>query len=94
MNSHQIIIRPLHTEKGVDDVRVHNTYHFQVAPRATKTQIKHALEELFPSCKVADVRTISVKSKKRRVRYHVTKTSGWKKAIVRLRPGSEINIGY
>ncbi|KPK65612.1 MAG: 50S ribosomal protein L23 [Planctomycetes bacterium SM23_32] len=94
MDSHEIIVRPLHTEKSVDDIRGANTYHFEVDARATKTQIRHAVEELFPGRRVADVRTTNVKGKRRRVRWRVGTTRSWKKAIVRLRPGDTIDIGY
>ena len=65
MDSHEIIIRPLHTEKSVDDIRASNTYHFEVDPRATKSQIRHAVQEIFPGRRVMDVRTISVRGKRR-----------------------------
>jgi large subunit ribosomal protein L23 len=94
MDPHQVIIRPLHTEKGVEDIRAHGTYHFEVRPDATKSQIRHALEVLFPNCRVRDVRTLRVKGKRRRVRWNVGRTKEWKKAIVRLRPGDTIEIGY
>ena len=94
MDSHQVVIRPLHTEKSVEDIRRNDTYHFEVHPEATKTQIRHAIEELFPGRKVRGVRTLWVKGKQRRVRWRMGKTSDWKKAIVRLRPGDTIDIGY
>ncbi|MCD6415183.1 MAG: 50S ribosomal protein L23 [Planctomycetes bacterium] len=94
MSSHQIIVRPLHTEKSVDDMRATNTYHFEVSRRASKSQIRHAVEEIFPGCKVKGVRTMRVKGKMRRVGWNVGRTSEWKKAIVQLRTGDNIDIGY
>lgn len=94
MDSRQVVIRPLHTEKNVNDMRNANTYHFEVDKRATKPQIRHAIEELFPGRRVADVRTSIVLGKKRRSRYVIGRTKTWKKAIVRLRPGDTIDIGY
>ncbi len=94
MDSHQIIRRPLHTEKSVDDIRANNTYHFEVDPRASKTEIRHALEELFPGRRVVDVRTVTVSGKRRRVGFNVGWTADRKKAIVKLRPGDTIDIGY
>jgi large subunit ribosomal protein L23 len=94
MDSHQVIQRPLHTEKSVDDIRGQNTYHFRVHPKATKSQIRHAVEELFPSVKVAAVRTLWVPGKPRRMRFRKSTTSSWKKAIVKLRPGPGIELGY
>ena len=94
MDSHHVIQRPLHTEKSVDDVRADNAYHFRVHPKATKSQIRHAVEELFPGRRVVDVRTLWVRGKPRRVRFRRSMTSSWKKAIVKLRPGDSIDIGY
>ncbi|MHC4480660.1 MAG: 50S ribosomal protein L23 [Planctomycetota bacterium] len=94
MDSHQVVIRPLHTEKSVRDIRDNNAYHFEVDPKATKSQIRDAIEQLFPGRRVVDVRTVSVKGKRRRVRWRVGKTKDRKKAIVRLRPGDTIDIGY
>jgi large subunit ribosomal protein L23 len=94
MDSRQLIVRPLHTEKNVNDIRDANTYHFEVDRRATKTQIRHAIEELFPGRKVVDVRTITVRGKKRRTRRVIGVTKSWKKAIIKLRPGDTIDIGY
>ncbi len=94
MDSHQVITRPLHTEKSVRDMNENNTYHFEVHPDATKGQIRHAIEELFPGRTVVDVRTLWVKGKARRVRWNVGRTRKWKKAMVKLRPGDSIDIGY
>jgi large subunit ribosomal protein L23 len=94
MDSRQLIVRPLHTEKNVNDMRDANTYHFEVDRRATKTQIRYAIQELFPGRKVVDVRTITVRGKKRRTRRVIGVTKGWKKAVVKLRPGDSIDIGY
>jgi large subunit ribosomal protein L23 len=94
MDSHDIVVRPLHTEKSVDDIRERNTYHFEVDAGASKSQIRAAVEALFPGRKVADVRTLTVQGKRRRVRRNVGFTKTWKKAIVRLRPGDTIDIGY
>lgn len=94
MDSHHIIIRPLHTEKSVDDIRENGTYHFQVHPTATKTQVRHAIEDMFPGRSVAAVRTLWVKGKERKARFRVMRTPDWKKAIVKLGPGETIDIGY
>jgi large subunit ribosomal protein L23 len=94
MDSHQIIQAPLHTEKSVDDMDLSNTYHFRVHPDATKSQIRHAIEELFPEVRVRDVRTVTVRGKRRRVRFNIGTTRSWKKAMVKLREGDSIDIGY
>ena len=94
MDIYHIIRRPLHTEKGVDDMRGTNTYHFEVLPAATKSQIRHAIEELWPGRKVVGVRPVTLPGKRRRVGMTVGRTKDRKKAIVRLRPGDTIDIGY
>ncbi len=94
MDSHHVIVRPLHTEKSVTDIRVDNAYHFQVHRDATKGQIRHAIEEMFPGRRVRDVRTMWVKGKRRRSGRYVGHTGDWKKAIIKLRPGDTIDIGY
>jgi large subunit ribosomal protein L23 len=94
MDSHDVIIRPLHTEKSVEDIQGADTYHFEVNGKANKHQIREAVEELFPGRKVESVRTLWVKGKRKRVRYNVVQTPRWKKAMVRLREGDTIDIGY
>jgi large subunit ribosomal protein L23 len=94
MDDHQTIVRPLHTEKSVADIRENNAYHFEVHPRATKGQIRHAIEEMFPGRRVVDVRTMNMKGKTRRRGRTIGKTRDWKKAVVRLREGDTIDIGY
>ena len=94
MDSHQVITRPLHTEKSVTDIREQNTYHFEVDPRANKHQVREAIEDAFPGTKVESVRIAWRRGKSRRVRSRRTRTSDWKKAIVKLRPGDTIDIGY
>lgn len=93
MNSYQIIKRPLRTEKSVADGQVTNSYHFEVDLRANKIQIKQAIEKFF-SVKVDDVRTLVRKGKSRRVRFKLGRTKDWKKAIVTLKEGNTIDLGY
>ena len=80
---HQIILRPMVTEKGLFYSQVNNQYTFEVNPLATKTQIKNAIESLF-DVKVAKVMTQTRKGKPRRYRFRHGRTKDWKKAIVRL----------
>ena len=58
-------------------------YTFKVAKKATKVQIRNAVEKLF-EVKVLNVNTISVKGKEKRVGVHQGRTSDWKKAIVTI----------
>jgi len=94
MDSHHVIKRPLHTEKSVSDMRVYQTYHFEVAPAASKNDVKRAVEELFEGVKVLSVRTSWVRGKQRRYRWTKGRTKDRKKAVVRLRPGDHIDLGY
>ena len=86
-NSHDVIISPIITEASMSRL-ADKKYTFKVASDANKIQIKKAVEEIF-KVTVAKVNTISVKSKNKRVGYHLGKTSEWKKAIVTLTPDSK-----
>ena len=65
---------------------------FDVDPKANKTQIADAVEEIYKDkkIKVVKVNTVNVGSKKRRVRGFAGKTAAYKKAVVTLRPGDTI----
>ena len=78
----EIILRPVITEKSNDEMQL-GKYTFEVNKKATKVQIANAVEKLF-EVKVLNVNTINVRGKKKRVGYHVGKTSDWKKAIVTI----------
>jgi large subunit ribosomal protein L23 len=88
---HQIILRPLITEKGTHQFTHHNSYPFEVNRWADKTEIKHAVEELF-NVRVSKVRTQQRYGKKRRYRFRVGKLPAWKKAIVTLHPEDRIEF--
>ncbi|MBE7447240.1 MAG: 50S ribosomal protein L23 [Planctomycetia bacterium] len=92
MNSYDIIKRPLRTEKSVVDAET-NTYHFEVDLRANKIQIREAIENFF-HVKVDDVRSMVRKGKSKRVKFRLGKTKDWKKAIITLKEGSVIDLGY
>ena len=83
LEPHQVIVRPMVTEKGLFYSQANNQYTFEVNPLATKTQIKNAVETLF-EVKVAKVMTMTRKGKPRRYRFRYGRTKGFKKAIVRL----------
>ncbi len=93
MNKYDIIKRPLRTEKSVADGEASNTYHFEVDLRANKIQIREAVENFF-DVKVDDVRTLVRKGKRRRVKFKLGKTKDWKKAIITLKEGNAIDLGY
>ncbi len=88
---HQVIIRPLVTEKGVHRSVRNNQYAFQVHPMATKTDIRQAVETLF-NVVVDKVMTQNRKGKTRRYRNRVGTTSDWKKGIVKLNAEHRIDF--
>ena len=91
MDATQVIIRPVVSEKSYVLAAV-DKYTFRVHPDAHKTQIRQAVEELFPDVKVLDVRTMSVKSKPKRRGWTSGRSRAWKKAVVQVRPGDTIPI--
>jgi large subunit ribosomal protein L23 len=91
MEPHQIIKRPLITEKGMQANEEDNVVVFRVDPRANKLQIKHAVETMF-EVSVTKVNTLNVEGKKRRVRFREGKKPDWKKAYVTLREGDSITF--
>ena len=83
LEPHQVLVRPLVTEKGMHRSTRHNAYAFEVNPLATKHDIRRAVEELF-NVKVLKVHTQNRKGKPRRTRFRYARTQSWKKAIVKL----------
>jgi large subunit ribosomal protein L23 len=90
MDARQIIIRPIVSEKSYALI-AQNKYTFRVHPDAHKTQIRAAVQEIF-DVEVADVKTMTVRSKPKRRGYTAGKTRSWKKAIVMLVPGDRIEL--
>ena len=80
---HQIIVRPLVTEKGMHRSTRSNAYAFEVNRMATKHDVRRAVEELF-NVKVLRVNIQNRKGKARRSRFRLGYTQDWKKAIVTL----------
>lgn len=89
MTIHDILRRPLVTEKGVDKKDNEATLVFEVAPDANKTQVKAAVEKLF-KVKVDEVRTATFDGKLRRRGRFAGYRSDWKKAYVRLKKGEKV----
>lgn len=88
MKTHQIIDRPVITEKTTSVKERTGEVCFRVHPRATKPQIQRAVEQAF-GVQVATVRTMNVAGKFRRQGRTAGYRSDWKKAWVKLRPGSK-----
>ena len=91
LEAHQVLLRPLVTEKGTHQFTHHNAYPFQVNQWATKEQIKKAVEELF-GVRVEKVRTQTRIGKKRRYRFRIGQMPSWKKAIVTLHEEDRIEF--
>ncbi|HEY8467598.1 MAG TPA: 50S ribosomal protein L23 [Solirubrobacterales bacterium] len=90
MDPRSVIIEPVVSEKSYA-LMADGKYTFRVDDRANKTQIKHAVEEIF-DVRVVEVRTAKVRPKPKRRGLHVGKTRRWKKAIVQLAPGDRIEL--
>ena len=91
MDWHQVVIRPLVTEKGTRTSGTMNAYPFQVHPDANKVEIKAAVERIY-NVKVREVRTANQRGKPRRTRFKRGLTSRWKKAVVVLDPDHHIDM--
>ena len=89
-NSHDIIVRPIITEKSNRMMSL-NKYSFEVLRQANKIDIRRAVEDVF-KVKVSSVHTINVHPKPKRRGRFAGKTRSWKKAIVTLLPGSRIEF--
>ena len=88
MNLHNVVYRPVVTEKAVGKKESENTLCFEVAREANKVQIKSAVEKLF-KVKVAAVRTEISEGKLRRRGRFSGYRSDWKKAYVKLKAGQK-----
>lgn len=91
LEPHQIVLRPLVTEKGMHRSTRNNAYAFEVSRQANKHDVRDAIEALF-NVKVVAVNTQNRKGKPRRTRVHIGYTNDWKKAIVKLDPEHRIDF--
>ena len=90
MNARSVLIRPVVSEKSYALLAA-GKYTFRVHPRAHKTQIRQAVEEVF-GVRVLDVRTMTVKPKPKRRGFTGGQTRRWKKAVVELHPDDSIEL--
>lgn len=90
MEARELIKRPLITEKTTK-LMEENKYCFIVDPKANKTQIKQAVEDLF-KVKVRSVNTLNVLGKVKRMGRYEGRRPSWKRAIVTLEKGSRIEF--
>jgi large subunit ribosomal protein L23 len=87
---YQVIKKPLVTEKNT----IHSTlgtYVFEVDRKATKVEVKQAIEKLF-DVKVNSVKTMVCRDRSRRVGAKYSKIKYWKKALVKLQAGQKIAV--
>jgi len=88
---HHIIKRPIALTEKATRLREENKVVFEVAANANKIQIREAVEALF-SVKVAEVNTLIQRGKVKRMGRDVAKRPNWKKAVITLRAGDEIQF--
>ena len=86
---HDVLKRPVVTEKGITKKEQERTLCFEVAAAANKIQVKQAVEKLF-NVKVEEVRTANFEGKIRRRGRFAGYKSDWKKAYVKLEPGQKV----
>jgi large subunit ribosomal protein L23 len=87
-NARAIILRPIMTEKSMQQKEEQNVVTFRVRPDANKVEIRAAVETI----KVTDVRTSSYEGKLKRMGRHQGHRPDWKKAVVQLAPGHKIEL--
>ncbi|HEV2075942.1 MAG TPA: 50S ribosomal protein L23 [Thermoleophilaceae bacterium] len=90
MDPRTTIIRPVISEKSYELLSA-NKYTFRIHPRAHKTQVRQAVEDIF-GVRVRHVRTMSVKPKPKRRGWTSGHTREWKKAVVQLHPEDSIEL--
>ena len=86
-----VLIAPHISEKTTNLNEENKQIVFKVRPDSNKTQIKKAVEKLF-DVKVASVKTVSVKGKKKRSGMRIGTTKAWKKAYIILTEGQDIDL--
>ena len=89
---YDVILKPVITEKSMNAMS-EKKYTFLVHPEANKSQVKEAVEKMFPGTKVEKVNTMNIQGKTKRRGMTFGKTAKTKKAIVKLTEDSkEIEI--
>jgi large subunit ribosomal protein L23 len=91
MLGHDIIRRPIVTEKSSLQKEAFNQYSFEVDQSANRMQIRNAVEDIF-NVRVAAVRTMHIKGKVKRRGRILGKRRDWKKAVITLMPGERIEF--
>ncbi|NVM23882.1 MAG: 50S ribosomal protein L23 [Desulfobacterales bacterium] len=91
MSPHDIIKRPLITEKGTIQKEANNQLTFEVDRGANKVEIRRAVEKIF-NVRVLDVRTMQMKGKTKRFGRTMGRRRNWKKAMVTLAKGEHVEF--
>jgi large subunit ribosomal protein L23 len=91
MTPYEIIKIPLVTEKSTIQKEADNQLTFEVDRKANRVEIRHAVEKIF-NVRVVKVRTMQMKGKVKRVGRILGKRRDWKKAIVTLAKGENIEF--
>ena len=86
-----VLLRPMMTEKSMQQKDDLNAVTFQVAVDANKVEIRQAVEKVF-NVKVAEVRTANREGKWKRMGRFEGRRPSWKKAVVKLMPGHKIEL--
>jgi large subunit ribosomal protein L23 len=90
-DSHEVLLRPLLTEKSTALREAHNKICFVIHPQANKIEVKRAVEEVL-KVKVKDVNILNVSGKVKRTGRFVGKKPDWKKAIITLKEGEKLDL--
>ena len=86
-----VIIKPVVSEKSYDLIEKNNTYTFEVAPEANKSEIKDAVQTIF-NVRVLSVNTMNRKGKVKRTGYVLGRRKNTKRALVKLAPDDSIDL--
>lgn len=86
-----LILAPVVSEKSYDLIEHRNTYTFEVDPRATRTEIKEAVESVF-GVRVVRVNTMNRRGKRKRQGWVYGKRKNTKRAVVTLAEGNQIDL--
>jgi len=90
MNVYEVLRRPLITEKSTV-LQEKNKYAFEIAHKATKHEVKIAVEKAF-KVNVTQVNIVNLHGKQKRLGRRIMRTPSWKKAVVTLIPGQKIEF--
>lgn len=91
LSPEKVLLRPIALTEKATVLRDSNTVVFEVARRANKVQIRNAVEKLY-GVKVTNVNTLIMRGKERRMGRGYAKLQNWKKAMVTLKEGDEIDF--